>query len=353
MTYNVTISPSGNQFPVDETSSVLDAALDQGIVLPYGCKDGACGTCKALVLDGSVEQGRHQAAALSTSEITQGYALLCTATARSDLVLEARVVAGAGEIAVRRMPCRVRSLERLAPDVCRIQLQLPFSERLQYLAGQYIDLIFPDGVRRSYSMATAPGTQADVELHIRHLPGGHFTDRVFGCGTRPALREREIFRLEGPFGTFFLREDSERAVVLLASGTGFAPIKAIVERMIALQAAGKFDRPVRLYWGGRRPADLYLDALCRQWAEGELRQFSYIPVLSAAQPDDAWQGRCGLVHRAVMADLPDMSGHEVYACGVPAMVAAAREEFVSRCGLDLADFHADAFTSEADRQAAA
>jgi len=254
MTYNVTISPSGRQFKVDIGTTVLEAALDQGIVLPYGCKDGACGACKSLVTDGSVEQGKHLPSALSSEEMTQGYALLCTATPTSDLTIEAAVVDGASDIPVRKLPCRVRSIEALAPDVRCIRLQLPFSERLEYLAGQYVDLIFPDGVRRSYSMATAPGTLEDVELHIRHLPGGHFTDRVFGVGSRPPLKEREIFRLEGPFGTFFLREDSDKAVVLLASGTGFAPIKAIVERITALQAAGSFRRPVRLYWGGRRPA---------------------------------------------------------------------------------------------------
>ena len=175
---------------------------------------------------------------------------------------------------------------------------------------------------------------------------------MFGVGSRPPLKEREIFRLEGPFGTFFLREDSDKAVVLLASGTGFAPIKAIVERITALQAAGSFRRPVRLYWGGRRPADLYHDALCRQW-EKDLADFQYVPVLSDARPEDGWTGRTGFVHLAVMADLPDMSGHEVYACGVPVMVESARRDFVAQCGLDGADFYADAFTSEADRQAAA
>ena len=208
MTYNVTISPSGRQFKVDIGTTVLEAALDQGIVLPYGCKDGACGACKSLVTDGSVEQGKHLPSALSSEEMAQGYALLCTATPTSDLTIEAAVVDGASDIPVRKLPCRVRSIEALAPDVRCIRLQLPFSERLEYLAGQYVDLIFPDGVRRSYSMATAPGTLEDVELHIRHLPGGHFTDRVFGVGSRPPLKEREIFRLEGPFGTFFLREES-------------------------------------------------------------------------------------------------------------------------------------------------
>ncbi|MDO4904632.1 MAG: CDP-6-deoxy-delta-3,4-glucoseen reductase [Lautropia sp.] len=351
MTFNVTIEPSGKRFSVDAQTSILEAALEQGVVLPYGCKNGACGSCKAQVLDGSVVQGEYQPAALSNGDITLGYALLCTAKASSDLTIESQVIETAGEIRARRMPCRVRSITPMAPDVMCIRLQLPYSERLQYLAGQYLDLIFPDGTRRSYSMATAPGTIEDVELHIRHLPGGHFTDRVFGVGSRPALKEREIFRLEGPLGTFFLREDSDKAVVLLASGTGFAPIKAIVERMVALRANDSFNRPVRLYWGGRRPQDLYHDALCRRWA-GELPDFTYVPVLSDALPEDGWNGRTGFVHHAVMADLPDMSGHEVYVCGAPVVVESARRDFIAHCGLAPADFHADAFTSEADRQTA-
>lgn len=351
MTFNVTILPSGKQFPVDAETSILEAALDHGVILPYGCKNGACGTCKAQVTAGSVEQGTYQPAALGSSEITTGHALLCTAKARSDLQIEARLVAAAGEIRSRRMPCRVRSIEPMSGDVRCLRIQLPFNARLQYLAGQYVDLIFPDGTRRSYSLATAPGTIDDVELHVRHLPGGYFTDRVFGVGERESLKVREIFRLEGPLGTFFLREDSDRPIVLLASGTGFAPIKAIVEQMTILREAGRFDRPVRLYWGGRRPADLYLDALCREWA-ATLPDFVYVPVLSDALPEDGWQGRTGFVHHAVMADLPDMSGHEVYACGVPIMVASARRDFTERCSLPLAEFHADAFISQADQDEA-
>lgn len=351
MTFNVTIEPSGKQFSVDADVSILEAALEQGVVLPYGCKNGACGSCKAQVMSGSVEQGEHQPAALSSGDITLGYALLCTARATSDLMIEASVVEAAGEIPVRKLPCRVRSIEKMAPDVVCIRLQLPYSERLQYLAGQYVDLIFPDGTRRSYSMATAPGSIEDIELHIRHLPGGYFTDRVFGVGERPPLAVREIFRLEGPLGTFFLREDSDRPIVLLASGTGFAPIKAIVERMQVLRAAGQFDRPVHLYWGGRRPQDIYHRELCEQWAR-ELPGFRFMPVLSDALPEDGWTGRTGFVHHAVMADLPDLSGHEVYVCGAPVVVESARRDFVGQCGLPLSAFFADAFTSEADRQAA-
>ncbi|MDO5102466.1 MAG: CDP-6-deoxy-delta-3,4-glucoseen reductase [Lautropia sp.] len=352
MTFNVTIEPSGKQFSVDADASILEAALEQGVVLPYGCKNGACGSCKAQVMAGSVVQGDHQPAALSAGDISLGYALLCTAKPTSDLLIEAHVVEAAGEIPVKKLPCRVRSIEPMAPDVRRIRLQLPYSARLLYLAGQYVDLIFPDGTRRSYSMATAPDTIDDIELHVRHLPGGHFTDRVFGVGEQPALKVREIFRLEGPLGTFFLREDGDKPIVLLASGTGFAPIKAIVERMLLLKAAGQFDRPVHLYWGGRRPQDIYQRDLCEQWTR-ELPGFVFVPVLSDALPEDGWTGRTGFVHHAVMADWPDLSGHEVYVCGAPVVVESARRDFVAQCGLPPSAFFADAFTSEADRQAQA
>jgi CDP-4-dehydro-6-deoxyglucose reductase len=202
------------------------------------------------------------------------------------------------------------------------------------------------GLRRSYSMANAPhalDSPPAIELHVRHMPGGRFTDHVFG-----ALKERDILRLEGPFGSFFLREDSTRPIVLLASGTGFAPIQAIVQQ---LQHTGS-TRPVVLYWGCRRRADLYRHAWCEEAAR-TMSRFRYVPVLSEPAPEDAWSGRTGLVHEAVMADFPDLSGHQVYACGAPVMVQAAERDFSARCGLPATEFFADAFTSEADKAATA
>ena len=202
---------------------------------------------------------------------------------------------------------------------------MPASEQFRYYAGQYVEVILKDGRRRSYSMAGAPHTGSPLELHIRHMPGGLFTDHVFGAGATQ-MKEREILRLEGPFGSFFLREDSDKPVVLLASGTGFAPVKAIVEHMIHKN----IQRPVSLYWGGRRPQDLYMDALAQSWTEA-LPGFRYVPVVSNALQEDGWTGRTGFVHEAVMQDIADMSGHQVYACGTPLMVDAARREFSVQC----------------------
>jgi CDP-4-dehydro-6-deoxyglucose reductase len=342
MPFTVTVQPSGRTFSVERDEPILHAAIRQGIGLPYGCKDGACGSCKCRLLEGRVIHGAHQAKALSHDEEATGFTLTCCAAPQTDVVIEARTVPGAGEFPVRKMPSRVMAMARPAPDVMLLTMQLPANDPLRYHAGQYVEFILRDGARRSYSMASAPQTQTDkpaIELHIRHMPGGLFTDHVF-----TAMKEKEILRLEGPFGSFFLREDSDKPIVLLASGTGFAPIKAIIEH---LEFKGS-TRPTVLYWGCRSRADLYLHDWALQ-AAARLPNLRYVPVLSEPKPEDAWSGRTGLVHQAVMADLPDLSGHQVYACGAPIMVDSAQRDFVARCGLPADEFYADSFTSEADK----
>jgi CDP-4-dehydro-6-deoxyglucose reductase len=345
MTFTVTVQPSGRTFSVDRDEPILHAAIRQGIGLPYGCKDGACGSCKSRLLEGRVIHGAHQLKALSAAEEAAGFVLTCCAAAQTDVVIEARTVPGAGEFPVRKMPARVAAIARPAPDVAVLTMQLPANDPLRYRAGQYIEFILRDGARRSYSMANAPHTVADkpfIELHVRHMPGGKFTDHVFG-----AMKDKEILRIEGPFGSFFLREDSDRPIVLLASGTGFAPVKAIIEHM---RFKG-ITRPAVLYWGARSRADLYLHDWAEQTAR-EMPNLRYVPVLSQAWPEDDWTGRTGFVHHAVMADWPDLSGHQVYACGAPIMVESAQRDFVARCGLPEEEFYADSFTSEADKHGA-
>ena len=334
MTFTVTVLPSGRTFSVDRDEPILIAAIRQGVGLPYGCKDGACGTCKSRLIEGRVIHGTHQHKALSVEEEEAGFTLTCRAAAQTDVVIEARTVAGAGEFPVRKMPTRVTTITRPASDVAVIMMQLPANDPLRYRAGQYVEFILRDGSRRSYSMANAPHTQTEkpsIELHIRHMPGGKFTDQVF-----ETLKERDILRMEGPFGSFFLREDSTKPMVLLASGTGFAPIKAIIEEM----QFKAIDRPAVLYWGCRSKADLYLHDWALQAAQ-QMPNLSYIPVLSEPRAEDAWTGRTGFVHQAVMDDLPDLSAHQVYACGAPIMV--------EQCGLPKEEFLADSFTSEADK----
>ncbi|GGI20606.1 CDP-6-deoxy-delta-3,4-glucoseen reductase [Oxalicibacterium faecigallinarum] len=338
MTFQVTVKPSGRQFPCEADETILNAAIRAGIGLPYGCKNGACSTCRGSILEGDVHHGPHQERALSTADESKGFALFCCAKPYTDLVIESREVLGVGEFSMKKLPSRVAKLERLSDDVIVMSLQLPANERLQYRAGQYIEFLLKDGKRRSYSIANAPHADEHLTLHIRHMRGGLFTDHVFNV-----MKEREILRFEGPQGTFFLREDSRKPMVLLASGTGFAPIKAIVEQAVYERS----ERPMVLYWGGRRPRDLYMHALCEEWAR-TIPNFRYIPVISNAVAEDNWTGRSGFVHEAVMADLPDLSAYQVYACGNPAMVDAAQEAFNKQCGLPRDEFYADAFTSEAD-----
>src|SRR3954469_12242856 len=333
MSFRITIKPSNRTFTAEAGEGVLEAAMRNGITLPYGCRNGACGACKGKILEGEVDYGQYAAHILADFEKKNGYALFCQAKPLTDLTIEAREIGAAGELQIKKLPCRVQRIERPSHDVAVLYLSLPANERLQFLAGQYLEIIMRDGKRRAYSMGKAPEGDAHIQLHVRNKANGGVTEYVFG-----KMKERDILRFEGPLGTFFLREDSDKPVVFVASGTGFAPIKAIIEHAVHKGIA----RPMTLYWGGRRPKDLYMDALAKQWP------IKYVPVISDALPEDGWSGRTGFVHRAVMEDFPDLSGHQVYACGVPIMVDSARRDFVQRCGLRETEFYADSFTTQAD-----
>jgi CDP-4-dehydro-6-deoxyglucose reductase, E3 len=338
MSHQVTLKPSGHQFKVPEGESILKAALAEGFNLPFGCRNGACGSCKGKILEGKVDYGTYAAALLSEQEKSAGFALFCCAKPLEDLVLEVREIGASKDIVVKRMPARVAKLEKVSDDAAILSLKLPANERMQFLAGQYVDFLLKDNQRRSFSIANAPHDDEFLQLHVRHVPGGAFTGHVWNT-----MKDREILRLEGPLGSFFLREDSTKPIVFVASGTGFAPIKSIVE--YAFRKG--IERPMTLYWGGRRPKDLYMNALAETWAR-EHPSFKYVPVISDALPEDPWTGRTGFVHRAVMEDFPDLSGHQVYACGVPIMVDSARADFTAKCGLSLDEFFADSFTTTAD-----
>jgi len=336
--HTVTLQPSGHQFQVEDGEAVLAAALRQGFVLPYGCKNGACGSCKGKILSGSVDYGVYQHKALTDDEKAQGKALFCQAKPLGDLVLEARAIGAVKDIQIKKLPCRVQKMERLADDVMVLHLKLPANEKLIFLAGQFIEFLLKDGGRRSFSMANPPHDAELIQLHVRHVAGGQFTDHVFN-----KMKERDILRCEGPMGTFFLREESDKPVVFVASGTGFAPIKAIIEHMFHKS----ITRPMTLYWGGRRPKDLYMNELVTAWA-AEHAGFKYVPVISEALLEDNWSGRTGFVHHAAMQDFPDLSRHQVYACGVPVMVNSAKRDFIAQCGLPEEEFYADSFTTQAD-----
>jgi CDP-4-dehydro-6-deoxyglucose reductase, E3 len=345
MTFTVHLQPAQTSFVVDRDEAILHAAIRQGVGLPYGCRDGACGSCKSRLLEGRVIHGVHQLKALSEAEEEAGFILTCCATPQTDCTVQARSVPGLGEFPPLKLPTRVLAIERPSPDVAVLRLQLPANQNLRYRAGQYVEFILRDGSRRSYSIANAPHNLGDpptIELHLRHMPGGKFTDHVFS-----AMKEREILRMEGPFGSFFLRDEPTMPMILLASGTGFAPIKAIVEQM----QHDASTRDAVLYWGVRHRADLYQHEWCESTAAA-MPRLRYVPVLSEPDAAESWTGRTGFVHLAVMADFPDLSGHQVYACGAPVMVEAAKRDFVARCALQADEFYADAFTSEADKHGA-
>lgn len=338
MVFQVSVEPSGHSFLAESSETILDAALRQGLSLPYGCRDGACGTCRGKILSGQVEHGRAPVEILTEADRQARLALFCCAMARSDLRIECREVRSLDDIPIRTLPARVQQLTRAAPDVMIVELKLPANERLQFLAGQYVDILLKEGRRRSFSLANAPHQDAFLELHVRHVPGGQFTDHVFDT-----MKERDIVRLRGPQGSFFLREETREPMVLVAAGTGFAPINAMVEHAIAEGC----NRPMDVYWGGRRRADLYRLELAEQWPARHA-QIRFIPVLSETPASERWTGRCGLVHEAVMADHPDLSGHQAYVCGSPAMVAAARRDFLTQCHLPSEQFFADSFDFAAD-----
>ena len=344
MPMQITIKPSDHAFPCDADETVLQAAMRADLMIPYGCRNGACGTCKGKIIAGDVDYGVYQRSTLTEDEKRAGLALFCCAKPLTDLVIEVREVRRAGDIQIRRLPCRIESIDKPTFDVAIVKIKLPANERLQFLAGQYIDFLLKDGKRRSFSLATPPHADELLELHIRHVPGGLFSDALF-----TQYKGREILRFEGPLGTFYLREESDKPIIFVAGGTGFAPIKGII--LHALHHDIQLTRPMVLYWGVRSKHDLYLPDLPKRWQSENPGPFTYIPVLSEPKPEDAWPGRIGFVHQAVLSDFSDLSGYNVYACGGPAMIDAAKRDFTTLRGLPPDAFFADSFTYAAESEA--
>ncbi len=337
MAFQVKLCNSGRQFDVDESETVLAAALRSGYVIPYSCRSGSCGSCKARIVSGSVDYGDYSGNVLTEADHEQGIALLCQARPLEDLVVDAREVTVAEGIEIKLLPCRVSRLQRLNHDVMGVSLQLPRNKLFNYLAGQYIDILLRDGRHRSFSVANMPRQDDDLQLHVRLVPGGFFTQQIFNT-----MKERDLLRFQGPLGTFFLREDSDRPVILMAGGTGFAPIKAIIEAAIE----HNIERPMHLFWGARGEQDLYMDDLARQWADRHAH-IRYTPVLSEAGPEPARAGKIGWVHEAVVERYPDLSRHEVYMSGPPPMIDAGCSAF-EQTGLPGENLFFDSFEFAAD-----
>ncbi|MBI5256349.1 MAG: cytochrome b N-terminal domain-containing protein [Burkholderiales bacterium] len=321
---------------VRQGETLLEAGLRAEIPLPFSCRSGGCGQCRASLLNGRVNDGGAQAASLTPQQRQRGDILLCCACALSDVEIEVEGLDLQAEGEQSRYTTRVVGLDRLSPDVMRLTLALMDGRRLRYQAGQYIQVVLEDGQRRAYSF-TAPGDETDrIELHVRLMPGGRFTTQVF-----ERMKLGDELQIEGPIGAFVLREPSPKPVIFVAGATGFAPVKSLLEEAFR----SGIDKPLHFYWGVRRPADLYLRELPESWAR-EHANFHFVPVISEPDAADGWNGRTGLVHEAILQDFPDLSGHLVYACGSLKMVEAARPAFVAQGLSDDACF-SDAFTPAA------
>ncbi|SMM97867.1 CDP-6-deoxy-delta-3,4-glucoseen reductase-like [uncultured Candidatus Thioglobus sp.] len=307
----------------------MDDALLYGLNFPYGCQKGFCGKCKATIIEGEVGYDGDIPEGITVEEVADGMALLCQCHAKSDVALVVDELDSVADIEVKTLPCKVESIEHLNHDVARVMLRIPGAESLQYLAGQYLDLIHPDFEPRAFSIANAPTNNDMIELHIRLIEGGKFTHFIFN-----QLEEKSLLKIKGPKGDFFFREDSKKPVILIAGGTGFGPIKSIVEHAIFT----KLNRKIYIYWGVRDEVDMYMD-LPQQWAK-ENDNIDFVPVLS--EPNNDWQGKTGYVHEVVLQDFDDLTGYEIYACGPPVMVKSAATTFVEH-GMIKDNFFSDAF----------
>ncbi|VAW94725.1 2-polyprenylphenol hydroxylase and related flavodoxin oxidoreductases / CDP-6-deoxy-delta-3,4-glucoseen reductase-like [hydrothermal vent metagenome] len=333
----VTILPSKHSFTIETNETVLDAALRQGYSLSYGCRNGACGSCVSKLISGKVEYPNGQPAALDDNTLGQSATVLCQAIAVTDITIEAHEIAAIKDIPVKTLPCRVALIEHLSHDVIEMRLKLPVTERLQFLAGQYLDFLLKDGRRRSFSIANTPHNDEYIELHIRHIQDGQFTGRVFG-----EIEEKDILRIEGPKGSFYIRESSNRPSIMMAGGTGIAPIKSMVEYSLA----ANLENHIHIYWGAESLRDLYLH---EQWLKlvEQYEHIEYTAVLNNPKSEDSWTGRTGYVHLAVIEDYPDLSEHDLYGSGPPVMVYAGRDSFPGN-GLDLKNYYSDAFEFQRD-----
>ena len=330
--YEITTVPCGHMVTAKKGETILEAALNQGLNLPYVCRDGACGACKGKILRGTVDYGTYQKEALTDAEKAEGKALFCCAKPLSDLDIECHEIDELGRFPIKTMKFRVQKMERAAPEVMLLELRPEGDEQMNFIAGQYVAIQLDDGSKRSYSIANAPHESDRLQLHIRLVPGGKFTTHVFNV-----MKEGDVLQVEGPLGSFFLREGDDKPIIFMSGGCGFGSVKGMVEH--AFQIGLK--RPMTLYWGARTPDDLYSE-LPEKWQQ-EHDNFRFIPVLSEPRPEHDWQGRTGLVHDAILQDHPDLSGYQVYACGSPEMVAAGRAPFMAK-GLPENQYYSDAFS---------
>ena len=332
MSFKISVPASGHEFVAEEGESILEAALRQGIGLPYGCRNGACGRCSGEVISGKTQYDIDALRGMAKKEYDAGKTLFCQACAISDLQIKVREIVTSSDIEIKILPCRVEKMQLLTHDVMMLRLKLPETERMQFMAGQYLEILLKDGKRRAFSIANAPHDDSYIELHIRHVPDGHFGDFVFN-----GLKEKALLRIEGPLGSYFLREDSDRPIILMGGGTGFSPLKGMLEHAFHIG----MDRPIHLFCGAREKRDLYMDEMVQQWLK-KYSNLKYTAVLSDAAKQDNWQGETGFVHESVVKHYPDLSGFDVYLSGPPPMVKAGMDLFYES-GLPETQIYSDSF----------
>jgi CDP-4-dehydro-6-deoxyglucose reductase len=337
--HQVRIEPHARTLRVASAQPVLEAALAAGLNLPHSCKSGHCGSCRARLLTGEILYPDGRPVGISLEEEQGGHILLCQARALSDLVVEARLVANVADVEIKTLPCRIARLVPLAPDVMQVFLRLPAVEQLRFHPGQYLDVLLESGRRRSFSIASPPHDSALIELHVRRVNGGGFTERLFAPapgGAVPPLASGSLLHIEGPVGQFSYRDGSGPAL-MIAGGTGFAPLKSILRHVLE----NGIKRDIHFYWGARQARDIYEEPLVREWVRRHPK-LRFTAVLSEASTAQAAQVRLGWVHEAALADYPDLSGFEVYAAGPPAMIEAMRSQF-PRHGLPAERLYFDSF----------
>ena len=332
MSYKIRVPASGYEFIAEKNETILEAALRQGVGLPYGCRNGACGKCAGEVVSGEVECDFEALRAQAKKLYETGKTLFCKACARSDLEIKVREIIKNTDIEIKTLPCRVEKMQLLSHDIMQLFLKLPETERLQFMAGQYLEILLKDGKRRAFSIANAPHDDAFIELQIRHVPDGHFGDFVFD-----GLKEKALMRIEGPLGSYFLREDSDRPIIMMGGGTGFAPLKSMLEHVFYT----KSDRKIHLFSGARTKQDLYMDKIVQPWLS-QHKNLKYTAVLSESKEEDNWQGETGFVHESVVQHYPDLSGFDVYLSGPPPMIKAGMDLFYEK-GLPETQIYSDSF----------
>lgn len=332
MSHLVLIKPSSLRLVVNEDETVLDAALREGFHFPHDCYSGICGACRGRVLEGQVcYQDAMLPSGLTSDEQAEGEALFCSAMPKTDLIIEVENVLDPLQTKLQTVSYQIMSAELLTGHVYRVMLQAMTEQPLRYRAGQYIEILCDHEMGRPFSIANAPLGEGEIELHVRYVADNPYLEEVMA-----AITARGQMQLRGPFGHCLYHREPALPTIFLAAGTGFAPIKAIIEQALSEGVT----QPMYLYWGARTQDDLYLHELAQQW-EKYIPQFHYIPVLSASLPSDHWQGRTGWVHHAALADHENFADFQVYAAGPAAMVYAAYEALQAR-GLKKARMYSDA-----------